>query len=518
MQQARPETLPAVLAHAATVFSDAVAIDDGTVCWSFRELANRVAQAAAAFIGAGVTRGSRVAIWAPNSREWIVAALAAQSAGGCIVPINTRLKGAEAGYILRQSGAMFLCTVAEFLGVRYHDLLANELLPDLKHRVNLDTEEWPQFCAYATAENGDAARRAGAALMGNDLADILYTSGTTGRPKGVMSSHVQNIRVYSAWSDITGLGPGDRYLIVNPFFHAFGYKAGWLACLLRGATILPMAVFDAGDVLRRIKVDRISVLPGPPTLFQSLLAHPERASADVSSLRIAVTGAASVPVTLIEDMRQVLGFRTVITGYGLTESTGTVSMCRPGDSPERIARSCGAPLPGVTVKVVDDRGQEVPRGQEGELWIRGYNVMTGYFNDVAATAEAVDSAGWLHTGDIGIMDADDYLRITDRKKDMFIVGGFNCYPAEIENLMSAHPAILQIAIIGIPDNRLGEVAAAHVVLRRGHELTAAALIEWCRGQMANYKVPRVVHFVAALPMTASGKVQKFALRPMAARP
>jgi acyl-CoA synthetase (AMP-forming)/AMP-acid ligase II len=211
-------------------------------------------------------------------------------------------------------------------------------------------------------------------------------------------------------------------------------------------------------------------------------------------------------------MHQDLGFSTVITGYGLTESTGTVSMCRPGDDPETIARSCGAPLPGIEVKIVDEQGAEVARGQEGEIWVRGYNVMQGYLDDPIATAAAIDTDGWLHTGDVGTMDPREYLRITDRKKDMFIVGGFNCYPAEIESLISAHPGIAQVAVIGVPDERMGEVAAAYIVPRADRPWDLDEFLGWCRANMANYKVPRQVHVVPQLPTTASGKVQRFALR------
>jgi len=511
MWTAEPDTLPGVLASAARKFGHGIAIEDGPTHLSFRELANMVEQAAAAFIELGVEPSDRVAIWAPNSAAWIISALGAQLAGATIVPVNTRLKGQEAGYILRASGARVLCWVGDFLGTHYPTLLATESLPALQHRVALDGPDWSDLLQSGSPNARLEAQRRARQLRGTDLADILFTSGTTGRPKGVMASHAQNVSVFAAWSEVVELTSRDRYLIVNPFFHAFGYKAGWLACLLTGATIVPLAVFDAGEVMQRIVSDRISVLPGPPTLFQSLLAHADCGRADLSSLRLAITGAASVPVSLIERMQQELNFKTVITGYGLTESTGTVSMCRPGEPAERIARSCGKPLPGVEVRVVDTNGHELPRGQEGEIWVRGYNVMRGYFNDPAATADAIDADGWLHTGDIGTMDAADYLRITDRKKDMFIVGGFNCYPAEIENLMSAHAAIAQVAVIGVPDERLGEVAEAHVVLKSGQSLDSEQLIGWCRDHMANYKVPRRVYFVASLPMTASGKVQRFAL-------
>ena len=512
MQAPLPTTGPAALASAAARFGADVALEEAGRCWTYAELYAEVRRAAAAFIATGLQHGDRVALWAPNTARWIVAALGAQSAGGIVVPLNTRLKGREAGYILDRSGARILVHAEALLGTRFADLLKDEPLPALERRIVLDGSGWDAFVAEGASVPGAELIARLQRLGGEDVADILFTSGTTGRPKGVMSSHAQNIRVFDAWSSVVGLERGDRYLIVNPFFHAFGYKAGWLACLLRGATILPLAMFDADVVLQRIVADRISVLPGPPTLFQSLLTNRERRPVDVSSLRLAVTGAASVPVSLIERMRSELGFRTVITGYGLTESTGCVSMCRPGDSAERIAHTCGAPLPGIEVRVVDAAGQELPRGAEGELLVRGYNVMLGYFDDEAATREAVDDAGWLHTGDVGIMDESGYLRITDRKKDMFIVGGFNCYPAEIENLLSAHPAVAQVAVVGAPDERMGEVGHAYVVLRPGASLEESALIAWSRENMANYKVPRRVFFVAELPTTASGKIQRFALR------
>lgn len=512
MQGDRPQTLPGVLARAAALHGAATAIEDGGTTLSFSALQKEVQRAAAAFVAAGVEAGDRVAIWGPNGAPWIIAALGAQAAGAAIVPLNTRLKGREAGYILRRSGARVLCHAGAFLGLDFTAMLAAESLPKLALQVELGTSQWQKFLAAATPRDEAIAAARTNALRADDLADVMFTSGTTGEPKGVMSTHGQNVRVFSEWSRIVGLTHDDRYLIVNPFFHAFGYKAGWLACLITGATILPMAVFDASEVIRRIGDERISVLPGPPTLFQSMLADRTLDRRRTATLRLAVTGAANVPVSLIERMRDELGFATIVTGYGLTESTGTVSMCRPGDDPETIARSCGAPLPGVEVKVVDADGVEVPRGSEGEILVRGYNVMRGYLDDPQATAAAIDADRWLHTGDIGTMDTRDYLRITDRKKDMFIVGGFNCYPAEIESLISAHPAIAQVAVVGVPDERMGEVAAAYVVLRPDATLAATEFLAWCRDNMANYKVPRTVQFVAALPTTASGKVRRFELR------
>jgi acyl-CoA synthetase (AMP-forming)/AMP-acid ligase II len=343
------------------------------------------------------------------------------------------------------------------------------------------------------------------------VSDILFTSGTTGRPKGVVTTHGQNIRAFSAWCDAVGLNERDRYLIVSPFFHAFGYKAGWLACLIAGATILPHAVFDAARVLERLRNESITVLPGPPTLYQSLLALPQSEAAKLPHLRLAVTGAAVVPLQLVQRMRAELGFQTVITGYGLTETCGIATMCRSDDDLHTIATTSGRAIEGVEVRVVDAAGQPLPAGQQGEVVVRGYNVMQAYFEDEAATREAIDRDGFLHTGDIGVLDARGNLRITDRLKDMYIAGGFNCYPAEIERLIAGHPQVGQVAVIGVPDARMGEVGMAFVVPRAG-ELDCEALAEFCREHMANYKVPRRFAVVTELPLNAAGKVVKARLR------
>jgi acyl-CoA synthetase (AMP-forming)/AMP-acid ligase II len=524
-------TAPGVLRAAAAAWPTHSALETATRHWTFAELWTEVQATARAFHALSLATGERIAIWAPNQPEWIFAALGAQCLGAALVPLNTRLKGREAADILRRSRVRVLVTVEPFLGTDYLALLAGEALPDLRHIVRLGVPEghvagapappavgmpplldWHAFVDGGASVRPDIVEAAVNALDAADVADILFTSGTTGSPKGVVCTHGQNTRSFRAWATAVDLRPGDRYLIVNPFFHAFGYKSGWLVCLLQGATALPMAVFDAGEVMRRIVADRITVLPGPPTIFQSLLAHPDRSQYDLSSLRVAVTGAASVPPVLIQRMRDELGFSTVLTGYGLTESTGLVSMCRIGDSVERVATTCGVPIPGVEVRLVAADGNDAPPDAPGELWVRGFNVMQGYLDDAEATAEAIDADGWLHTGDIAVRDAAGYLRITDRMKDMYICGGFNCYPAEIERLMSTHPAVAQVAVLGIPDERLGEVGRAVAVLRPGTQCTAAELIAWCRTEMANYKVPREVLFVDSLPVNAAGKVTKFQLK------
>ncbi len=276
--------------------------------------------------------------------------------------------------------------------------------------------------------------------------------------------------------------------------------------------MFPQPVFDVAEVLERIARERITVLPGPPTLYQSILAFSERQRFDLSSLRLAVTGAAVIPVELTHQMRRELALETVVTGYGLTECCGIVSMCRPDDDPDTIATTVGKAIPGVEVRCVGKDGKDMPRGEPGEVVVRGYNVMRGYYADPEATAATIDPEGWLHTGDVGTLDELGYLRITDRLKDMYITGGFNCYPAEIEKILLQCEGVARAAVVGVPDERLGEVGVAFVVPRPGASLTPASVIAWCRENMANFKVPRQVRLVDSLPMTPSGKVKKFLLR------
>jgi len=501
-------------------FGDAEAVVDGDTRLSWVDLGERARQAARAFVAAGVEPGDRVAVWAPNCWEWVVALLGLQSAGGVLVPLNTRYKGAEAGYILRTSRAKVLVTVNGFLGNDYVDMLAAEDLPDLERIVTVRTPEvpagatgWDDFLAGGDSVDPAVVDQRVAALDATSLSDLLFTSGTTGNPKGVLQTHGQTIRAFTSWADVVGLREGDRYLIINPFFHAFGYKAGIVACLVTGAVMVPLPVFDVPAAMAKIAEERISMIPGPPTLYQTILNHPDRASLDTSSLRLAVTGAAVVPVSLVEQMRDDLGFETVITGYGLTEACGIAAMCRHDDNPETISATSGRAIPGVELRVVDDAGTEVPRSEPGEIVVRGFNVMQGYFEDPEQTAEAIDPDGWLHTGDIGVMDERGYVQITDRKKDMFITGGFNAYPAEIESLLGRHPAVAQAAVVGVADERMGEVGFAYVVAAQGADpVDEAGLVAWARDNMANYKVPRHVRFVDALPLNASGKVLKYELR------
>ncbi|MGV0733623.1 FadD3 family acyl-CoA ligase [Mycolicibacter sinensis] len=474
----RWQTIPEMVLSVGDRFGDAEAIADGPVRLSFSQLADRVRCAAGAFAAAGIAKGDRVAIWAPNSAEWIIAAFGLLTAGGVLVPVSTRFKAAEADDIIRRSGAKLVLVEKGFLGL---DFTAPPGIPviDLKS----------DFLA-----SGAPLQRA---VDGGDIADIIFTSGTTGRPKGVMMSHQQNLRLYAEWCDLADLREGDRYLMVNPFFHTFGYKAGCIAACIRGATMVPVRVFDVDVVAELIETERITMLPGPPTLYQSLLDAVS--GRDLSSLRAAVTGAADIPVDLIRRIRSELPFQSIMTGYGLTEA-GTVTASRRGDSFEDIATTAGQACADIEIRIAGD-------AEAGEVLVRGYNVMAGYLDDPEATAEAIDEQGWLHTGDIGTIDDAGRLRIVGRKKDMFIVGGFNAYPAEIEGFLLEHPAVAQAAVIGVPDERLGQVGKAFVV-KRAPQLSESELIAWSRDRMAGFKVPRSVRFVDRLPLNATGKVDK----------
>jgi acyl-CoA synthetase (AMP-forming)/AMP-acid ligase II len=508
----RPTTIPEAVAAAAEQFGDDQALVDGSRQWTFRELAAAADRTARALRASGMRPGDRVAIWAPNMAEWPIVALGTYLAGCTVVPINTRFKGPEARHVLTTSGARILFTVTDFLDTSYLTTLGPPP-PSLQESVVLSggfdetATGWEELLARG---DGDTEERP--TVGPEDISDILFTSGTTGAPKGAMLRHGASVRAYTAWSDVVGLRRGDRYLIINPFFHAFGLKAGILACVLKGSTIIPHPVFDVPSVMRRVAEERVTVLPGPPAIYQTILDHPDLADHDLSTLRLAVTGAATVPVQMIRRMRSELTFETIVTGYGLTESTGITTMCRHDDDPETIARTAGRAIPDIEVEVMDEDGELLDADEPGEVVVRGYTVMAGFYGDAEATAEAIDADGWLHTGDVGVLDERGNLRITDRLKDMFIVGGFNAYPAEIEGTILRNPDVGQVAVVGIPDPRMGEVGKAFVVPRLGATIDPDALIEWCRLEMANYKVPRAVQVVDALPLNASGKVLKYVLR------
>jgi len=518
-------TLPELISHVAATYGDTPFIvgEDGAVT-SFADYRDRVHLLSRALIAHGVAHGDRIAIWAPNGPGWIVAASAIETIGAIMVPINTRFKGGEAGYVLDKTRASVLFTVDSFLGNDYAAMLRSACggaggdrpvadLPHLRHIVSLDAAGLAAFQTMRSDEATLAARIAG--VTPDTIADILFTSGTTGQPKGAMHNHGQALWMPALWNRSNDLRAGDRMVIINPFFHSFGYRSGWISAMIAGITVYPLASFDAEAVLALIERAKITVLMGPPTIFFSLMDHPRFGEFDIGSLRVGHTGASNVPVDLIRAGREIFGFDVFLTSFGQTESTALVTVNYPEDSFETIARTVGRPLPGVELKISDPEGNAVPQGESGELLVRGPCVMQGYFEEPEQTAATIDADGWLHTGDVGCIGEDGTLRILDRLKDVVIVGGFNAYPAEIENIVRRHPAIADICIIAWPDERMGEVCAACAILKPGATLTLTELTTWCREQMANYKVPRHLFIVSDFPRTPLGKVQKFVLREQA---
>jgi len=512
-----PLVVPSVLRAARAESPDAEAVVDGDLRLTWAELCSRADEFARALIAAGVQRGDAVSIWAPNSATWVIAALGTFAAGAVLVPVNTRYKGAEAHFLLAKARVTLLVVDQGFLGNDYLGMLrAAGPLPSLRTVVTIGAGTsdgavpYPEFLAAAGGVDPAEVDKRIASLTPDTLCDIMFTSGTSGTPKGVMSSHAGAVRTSGAWATGVGLRAGDRYLIVNPLFHSFGYRAGLLACVIKRATMFPQAIFDVETTLRIAQAERITVLPGPPTLYHSILDHPRLDEFDLC-VRMVATGAASVPETLMYRIRDELHVETVTSPYGLTESTSTATICPPDASIEKMSTTVGTAIPETEVSVVDPGGQPVPPGQDGEIVIRGFNVMLGYFEDPTATAEAIDAEGWLHTGDIGHLDDEGYLTVTGRLKEVFQTGGFNVYPVEIERLLGTHPMIAEAAVIGVPDARLGDVAHAFVVPSPESELTAADVIAFARERIANFKVPRDVTFLAELPHTPLGKVQKFRL-------
>ena len=538
----QPQTIPALVAYAAEHFTDREALVDGPVRLSFAELAEQVRRTSAALIASGVKHGDKVAIWAPNTARWVIAALAATSVGAAMVPLNSRYRGVEAHQILSRAEARVLFVAEGFLDTSYTRLLVDGAaqlgytdeshvvpgLPKLKTLVSLPAGPsgapvdsavlplagWDDFLASGLGVDPALVAERAAQVSADDVADVIFTSGTTGRSKGVVSAHRQSLGVSYAWAGHAQISAEDRYLVVSPFSHTFGYKVGILVCLATGAAIYPMATFDLDETVRLLREEKISVIPGAPTIHQSILDHPNFPAAEETNWRLAVLGSAMVPDRLLERLRTEAQVQQLTTAYGLSEAV-VVTMCRPGDSAHTVTTTAGRPTAGFEVRVVDTGGRIVPAGTPGEILVRGENVMLGYLDDPQATAKAIDADGWLHTGDMGKLNEDGYLSIVDRIKDMFTVGGFNVYPAEVENTIGSLDGVSACAVLPQPDARMGEVAHAVVEVLPGSQLTEQDVITHCRKWLANYKVPRTVEITAQLPRNAAGKILKRNIRPLA---
>lgn len=502
-----------------------VAITEGDASLTYRELEAASKEVGAGLMALGMKRGDRVAIWGVNSTAWIVAALAIQAGGGVLVPVGTRLRGREVAAILNDAKVRFIFSDPGFGDYNYVEALAEQEIPALEQVIVFGGSDKQKSARQLTFDDlrGYASRVDEAALdarisegAGEDLSDIIFTSGTTGRPKGVLTTHRKSLIACDIQAaEVDYFVPGDVFAVSFPFAHNAGYRAGWQVSVLNGVRVIPVSTPEAGALLRLIARERVTVLPVPPPVAQALLDHPDRPSTDLSSLRSMSTGGTVIPVRLVEDMRALLGAGTVVTtGYGLTEAAGSLTVTYPDDPPEVVARTVGHPLSNIDLRIVGPDHRELPRGEIGEVVAKGPQITPGYLDNPEATAAAFTADGYLLTGDAGWIDENGNLRLTDRIKDMYLVGGFNCYPAEIEHVMRTMPGIAAVAVIGIDDARLGQVGRAFVVRKSGSSLTEEEVIAWCRKEMANYKVPRSVRFLESLPLNATGKVAKLDLRAM----
>ncbi len=514
-------TIPGLLSAAARKWRDKPALVDKQTIISFSRLDAEADRVARGFLALGAAKGDRIALWAPNMWEWVAAAAGLQRIGCVLVPLNTRLRGPEVADILRRAEVRFLISIGRFLDRYYPDMLGEQELPHLERVIvfaaqsdlqSRREETWTAFLACGEGVASELLELRAADVSEHDIADIMFTSGTTGAPKGAVFDHRRSILGGKAWCWVASLTENDRYSVFGPFSHNASYKAGWVSGLLSGAAVFWPDAFDAESVYRLIDRHRITVMPAPPTVFQTMHAHPAFPNWDFSSLRLVSTGGTTIPASMFRKLYDDFKIPAVVLGYGMTECCGSATSTVPGDSIAMLASTDGRPVPGVEIRVVDESGHDVPPGTPGEVLIRCEQLLIEYLDDPSATAAAINAEGWLHSGDIGTLNAEGYLKITDRLKDMYITGGFNVYPAEIERQLSSLPGVLDCAVVGVPDERLGEVGRAFVVRAPGATISEADIIAWARENLANYKAPRSVTFLDSLPRNASGKVLKFELR------
>ncbi|MBV9817394.1 MAG: AMP-binding protein [Solirubrobacterales bacterium] len=520
-----PTTLHALLDETAAAHGERDAIVFGERRLTWEQARRRARELACGLLAAGVRPGDHVAVWVPNHPEWVLLWFACSMVGAVVVPVNTRYKAEEVGFILGQSDAAVLVLVPEFAGIDYLAMLARLRglqLPALRRVVVIgesapaDAVTLERFVADGAAVAPDALDATAAERDESDPTIIVYTSGTTGHPKGAVHTH-RILRNERSIAQALDHDADSRVMNHLPFFHVGGGFTGILPPLITGGAMILMDQWDPTRAFELIEAERVTVLSGIPTHFIDLLGHPGRERYDVSSLRTGWIGGANNPPELIAGAIEKLGMDGLLPVYGMTETTSITCIPRLGDPREVVIAGKGFPVSDIEVKVVDtDSGAELDAEAEGEVCQRGHHLMEGYYRDPEATAAVIDSDGWFHTGDLGVLDPDGYLSITGRKSDMFIVGGANAYPAEIESALAEHPDIQQAYVVGVPDQRLGEIGHAFVEARAGAALEPEAVMAFCRDRLADYKVPRRVEFVTEWPLTPTGKIQRFRLRELAA--
>ncbi len=484
--------------------------------WTYRQLDADADALARGLLAAGIEARDRVGIWAPNCAGWVLLQFATAKIGAILVNINPAYRSHELAYVLRQAGVRLLVSAESFKTSDYRAMIDEVRgdLAELEQVIYLGTPEWDELLSAGGPETADALRARGASLAFDDPINIQYTSGTTGFPKGATLSHHNILNNGFFIGEMCRYTERDRVCIPVPFYHCFGMVLGNLAAVTHGACIvIPAPGFEPAATLRATADERCTSLYGVPTMFIAELALPDFADYDLSTLRTGIMAGSPCPVEVMKRVMSEMHMTEVTIAYGMTETSPVSCQTRPDDDTERRVSTVGRVHPHVEVKIVNpDTGLVLPRGEPGEMCTRGYSVMLGYWDEPEKTAEAIDAGRWMHTGDLAVMDAAGYLNIVGRIKDMVIRGGENVYPREVEEFLYTHPAIEDVQVIGVPDEKYGEELCAWVKLRPGAELTAEDVRAFCVGKIAHYKVPRYVHFTQDFPMTVTGKVQKFKMR------
>ena len=540
MRDLKPgDTLGKILDDVAAKFPKQEAIVAGDQRIDYETLFHRVNSIANALLKMGVKKGDKVAIWMSNVPEWVYVHFACIKIGAPVIPLNTRFRSHELEYILKQSGATTLFMMDQFIKIDFIPMIYEvcpelktckpgeskcEKLPDLKNVIMFGKQSYDGMLDFSDVlksgedyASSDALKEAKGAVTNEDVYIIPYTSGTTGFPKGVVTTNDQYMRVISTTSARFQMTEQDRVLIVSPFSHNMGNLTGMLLAACSGACILPMDQFDPGEGLRLIQEEKISNFTGSPTMYIMMLDHPDFPNRDTTSIKGSIIGGADISPDLVRTIMDKMGIKDLISAYGLTENTGISTTSRRGDAPEIIAYTSGKLLyDDCELEIIDpDTGKIVPRGTQGEICSRGFYVMKEYYKMPEETKNAFNKDGWFLTGDLGTMDEKGYIKITGRLKDMFITGGVNAYPAEIESFLMTNPKISMVSVVGVPDKRMGEVAMAFIKLKEGETSTQEEMIAFARDKMANYKAPKYIKFVDDFPMTPTGKIQKFVMRDQA---
>jgi fatty-acyl-CoA synthase len=503
---------------------------------TYKEFDEETDRLAKAFMGMGIAKGEHVAIWSDNKREWLLSQYATGKMGAVLVTVNTNYQEKELEYLLNQSDSTTLILGEEFKGTSYIEII-NSVCPELKSSVKGDIQcaklpyfkrvivmsesdypgiySWSEFEAHALNVTDKQLDERLGSLEVDDVINIQYTSGTTGFPKGVMLTHMNIVNNGQIIGDHMKLTPEDRLCIPVPFFHCFGCVLGTLAAVTHGSTMVIVEQFEPKRVLKIVQDEKCTGLHGVPTMFIAELNHPEYQQFDTSSLRTGIMAGSPCPIEVMKKVIDDMGASEITICYGLTECSPVISQTKSDDAIEKRVKTVGKPQPHVEVKIIDPvTKEELPAGMPGELCARGYLVMKGYYKNEEATREAIDEDGWLHTGDIALLDDEGYLEITGRIKDMVIRGGENIYPREIEEFLYQHPSVQDVQVVGVPNPKYGEELMAWIIAKEGESVDAEEIRSYCKGKISHHKIPRYIEFTESYPMTASGKIQKYLLREM----